>query len=118
MVRAGIDLHVVVEAGRLGLGDEGRDRLDGEAGDDFIDGGVGADYVKGGTGDDLLNAGSDDEVDRLCGNGGDDTFWADWGGDDQCNGGGWLFGGKDNINGCTDETASSGDCDKGAYDDW
>lgn len=97
-------------------GGPGRDKIDGDLGSDALDGGEGDDFVRGGMGDDTIldPAGAD----RLCGNGGDDTIWADWSGNDQCLGGGWLVGGTDQVNGCTDETASSGDCDKGAYDDW
>lgn len=105
-----------------GFGDDtvwagpGRDRLDGDLGSDYLDGGTGDDFVRGGMGDDSIQdpGGSD----RLCGNGGDDVIWADWSGTDQCLGGGWLFGGKDEVHGCDDETAPSGDCDKGAYDAW
>lgn len=97
-------------------GGPGRDKIDGDLGSDAINGGTGNDFMRGGMGDDTIA--DPGGADRFCGNGGDDTFWADWAGDDQCNGGGWLFGGKDNINGCDDETASTGDCDKGAYDAW
>ena len=100
----------------------GRDKLDGDLGADYLDGGTGADFIRGGDGDDVLIAGDDWDTssfshDRLCGNGGDDVFWAGWDGD-ECLGGGWLLGGSDTINGCDDDTADGGDCDKGAFDDW
>jgi len=103
-------------------GGPGRDTVDGDAGNDRLDGGVGGDLVRGGDGHDHLASGDDWEtgaldVDRLCGNGGDDTIWG--GGDgDQCLGGGWFLGGTDEVHGCEDGSASSGDCDKGALDDW
>ena len=34
--------------------------------------------------------------DRLCGNMGDDVIWAGWDGD-ECLGGGWFFGGTDQV---------------------
>lgn len=97
-------------------GGEGRDRIDGDLGSDALDGGPGDDFIRGGMGDDTIN--DPQGADRLCGNGGDDTIWADWSGTDQCSGGGWFFGGTDKVNGCTDETASYSDCDKGAFDNW
>ncbi|MCC6625182.1 MAG: hypothetical protein IT385_28300 [Deltaproteobacteria bacterium] len=103
-------------------GGPGRDKLDGDLGDDHLDGGIGPDFLRGGDGDDSLASGDDWgtnslDHDRLCGNGGDDTMWGGWDGD-ECLGGGWLFGGSDTIQGCDDETADTGDCDKGAYDTW
>ncbi|MFO0750186.1 MAG: calcium-binding protein [Myxococcota bacterium] len=97
-------------------GGPGRDKIDGDLGKDALDGGPGDDFIRGGMGDDSISDGAG--ADRLCGNGGDDVIWSDWSGTDQCLGGGWLFGGKDQVNGCTDETATTGDCDKGAYDSW
>ncbi|TNF28977.1 MAG: calcium-binding protein [Deltaproteobacteria bacterium] len=96
-------------------GDAGRDKLDGESGDDSCDGGTGDDFVRGGTGDDTLIAGLSGH-DRLCGNGGDDVLWGGWDGD-ECHGGGFL-GGHDTVNGCDDDTATSDDCDNGAFDAW
>jgi len=96
-------------------GGPGRDKIDGDLGSDALDGGEGDDFVRGGMGDDTIN--DPQGADRLCGNGGDDTIWADWSGTDQCLGGGFL-GGTDQVNGCSDESASSGDCDKGAYDSY
>jgi len=103
-------------------GGPGRDKLDGEAGDDHLDGGWGPDFLRGGTGNDSLVAGDtwDPKVldhDRLCGNGGDDTLWGGWDGD-ECLGGGWFLGGTDEVHGCDDDTASEGDCDNGAFEDW
>lgn len=96
-------------------GGPGRDKLDGEGGDDSCDGEGGDDFVRGGSGDDTLIAGSDGH-DRLCGNGGDDTLWGGWDGD-ECHGGGFL-GGQDSVNGCDDDSATSDDCDNGAFDAW
>ena len=104
-------------------GGPGRDKLDGEGGADYCDGGLGPDFIRGGTGDDSLVSGDSWgppqqlDHDRLCGNGGDDTLWGGWDGD-ECLGGGWLLGGTDTVNGCDDETAAEGDCDNGAYKDW
>lgn len=100
----------------------GRDKLDGEGGDDYLHGGTGPDFIRGGDGKDTIITGDDWETstfdrDRACGNGGDDVIWAGWDGD-ECLGGGWFFGGDDNVNGCDDESASSGDCDNGAFRDW
>lgn len=103
-------------------GGPGRDKLDGEEGDDYCHGGVGPDFVRGGNGKDVLISGDEWALnqldkDRLCGNGGDDTLWGGWDGD-QCLGGGWFLGGTDTINGCDDETATTGECDNGAFADW
>ncbi len=103
-------------------GGPGRDKLDGEAGDDYLHGGTGPDFLRGGDGKDVIITGDDwatssFDRDRACGNGGDDVIWAGWDGD-ECLGGGWFFGGQDTVNGCDDETASSGDCDNGAFRDW
>ncbi len=100
----------------------GRDKVDGEAGDDHIDGGTGPDFLRGGDGKDTILTGDNWETnqldhDRACGSSGDDTIWAGWDGD-ECLGGGWWFGGTDSVNGCDDETATSGDCDNGAFKDW
>jgi len=103
-------------------GGPGRDALDGEAGDDSLDGGPGDDFLRGGDGDDTLVTGDNWEThsfghDRACGNGGDDTIWGGWDGD-ECLGGGWFLGGQDAVQGCDDGTASSGDCDNGAFEAW
>ena len=109
-------------AGDMMWGSEGRDALDGEGGDDALDGGPGDDFLRGGDGDDLLVTGDDWDTmtfghDRACGNGGDDTIWGGWDGD-ECLGGGWFLGGTDSVNGCDDGTATTGDCDNGAFDAW
>jgi len=100
-------------------GEEGRDRIDGEAGNDYVDGGPGSDFVKGGTGDDELGSGDwgATSPDRLCGNGGNDIIWSGNDGD-TCLGGGWLVGGKDEVNGCVDGSASEHDCNAGSFNDW
>lgn len=103
-------------------GGPGRDKLDGDLGEDSLDGGTGPDFLRGGEDKDTLVSGDDWgtgelDHDRLCGNMGDDVIWAGWDGD-ECLGGGWFFGGTDEINGCDDETVDSGDCDKRAYDKW
>lgn len=104
------------------LGGAGRDKLDGEEGDDSCYGGFGPDFLRGGMGADVLISGDDWELnlldrDRLCGSGGDDTLWGGWDGD-QCLGGGWFLGGTDTVNGCDDGTASSDECDNGAFASW
>ena len=109
-------------AGDQMWGGPGRDALDGEAGDDSLDGGPGDDFLRGGDGDDTLITGDDWELmlfghDRACGNGGDDVIWGGWDGD-ECLGGGWFLGGQDSVNGCDDGSASTGDCDNGAFEDW
>lgn len=115
---AGDDMCIGDGSGDILIGGEGRDRLDGEAGDDYVIGGPGADFNKGGTGNDTFwtDSGPDDGADRVCGNGGDDEIWSN--ATDQCLGGGWLLGGKDEVHGCEDGSASESDCNAGAFNDW
>ncbi len=96
-------------------GGPGRDALDGQEGDDYLDGGTGDDLVRGGAGDDTVIAGTSG-ADVLCGNGGDDVLWGGWDGD-ACRGGGFL-GGKDEVHGCDDDTATQSQCSAGAIDKW
>ena len=103
-------------------GGAGRDALDGEAGDDSLDGGLGDDFLRGGDGDDTLITGDDWETmrfghDRACGNGGDDVIWGGWDGD-ACLGGGWFLGGTDQVQGGDDDTATTDECDSGAFEAW
>jgi len=100
----------------------GRNKLDGEAGDDRLFGGPGPDFLRGGLGKDTIITGDNYTTgefahDRACGNGGDDTIWSGWDGD-ECLGGGWFFGGTDTVNGCEDGSASADDCDNGAFNSW
>jgi Ca2+-binding RTX toxin-like protein len=78
------------------IGGEGNDTLDGSLGNDRLDGGDGNDDLLGGphndvlfagAGDDVLSGGSDDDTlvsigggqgDSLSGDGGYDSFWADY----------------------------------------
>ena len=98
------------------FGGPGRDKLDGEGGDDYLHGGSGQDFIRGGRGDDTLLSGDGSPGDRLCGNGGDDLLSGNAG--DQCLGGGSFLGGTDEVYGCDDDSATTGDCDNGAYNDW
>lgn len=111
-------------------GGDGDDELRGEGGDDSVWGQAGRDKLAGGAGDDYLSAGSEDDflqggagadalvadaagLDRLCGGDDDDVLWGGWDGD-ECLG----APGTDQVNGCSEGSATSSECSDAAFDAW